>query len=124
MTTYTDCNGYGFVHEGDEAEKKTVAATNAEQSSKEVEAFKARAGDKWFAYWKDAKDGEPAKITTWVGDVLATVTWAGHDYKSPAFGGWPSTRRNFRCVGVDGRKWFGTYYVSSGSYVRIAAKKG
>jgi hypothetical protein len=64
-----------------------------------------------------------AVLTTWTGELLARVTWAGAPYECPAFGSFPSTRRNFRAVGIDGRVWAGTYYQSSGDYVRMRALK-
>lgn len=111
--------------DGDPPVAKTqeeVDAANAELSEAEVAAFKARHTDRWFAYWKDLPQG--SEICTWTGTVLATVTWKGREYRMPAFGCFPSKRINFRARGIDGRMWSGTYYVSSGDYVRMRAMKG
>lgn len=91
---------------------------NRERSLQEAGRFQGRQlGNKIFAYWKD---GQPAQITTWMGDVLADVTWQGHPYNTPGFGR-SSERVNFRAKGIDGRLWSGTYYKSSGDYVRMRA---
>jgi hypothetical protein len=109
-----------------------VDAYNRELSAKEVEAFKRGKLKAIFAYWTQPKMGGVAerdappgtiKITTWMGDTLATVTWVGREYHPPAFGSFPSTRINFRAKGIDGRTWAGTYYKSSGSYVRMRPVK-
>lgn len=86
---------------------------NATLSRQEVEAFKAKRPEHYFAYI----DG--AKITTWTGDELARVVWSG-DRFSDNFGG---TRRNFRARGINGVTYSGTAYVSAGDYVRMRAVK-
>jgi len=93
---------------------------NAATSKREVAEFKAnQSPGKYFAYMS----GDHKRITTWTGDKLADVTFYGQPYKVPAFG-WPSTRVNFRAKGIDGRNWAGTYFESSGSYVRMSPVKG
>lgn len=99
--------------------KYDVDEQNRRTSQREVECFKLGMKQRWFAYMgKDC-----THITTWVGDVLAEVTWLGDPYKCPAFGGFGSTRVNFRARGIDGRNWYGTFYLSSGDYVRMQACK-
>lgn len=135
---------YGFQHEGQTftpdgtppiAETKEACdERNRALSRREVEAFLARSADSWFAYWQEAKPGpqldmpsgvrpNAPRLTTWMGDTLAYVTWWGAEYTSPAFGPFPSRRTNFRARGIDGREWYGTYYKSSGDYVRMRAKR-
>lgn len=128
-------NGKAFTPNGEAAEAEGADERNRVRSNAEVEAFKARHNDRWFGYWRDV-DGtfqgpgnvgpvshRIAEICTWMGDVLATVTWKGAEYSSPAFGGFPSKRINFRARGIDGRMWAGTYYKSSGDYVRMRVVK-
>jgi hypothetical protein len=91
-------------------------------SQKEVKRFKTnRTPGPYFAYYTNPGSDF---ITTWMGDTLAKVTYLGPEYTCPAFGCFPSKRRNFRAIGIDGRKWFGTYFVSSGDYVRMKPVKG
>lgn len=97
----------------------TVEESNRAASRAEVEAFRLGAKGPYFAYWHKAKQGGYPYITTWMGDRLATVYWRGANYYCSAFGGWPSERVNFCAKGIDGREWYGTYYKSSGTYVRM-----
>lgn len=121
-----------------------IDARNRETSQREVEAFRSRSAGEhgtdivagwYFAYWHTPDKATveantiagirtPRTITTWMGDLLATVTWEGAPYQCPAFGGWPTTRVNFRAKGIDGREWCGTYYKSSGDYVRMRPMGG
>ncbi len=114
---YVDGRGYGF------AMKPTheLEQHNHDLSQQEIAAFKNGAAvNGYFAYWRE-RDGQRS-IGTWAGDQLARVTWASQPYRVPAFGH-RSTRVNFRAVGIDGREYAGTYYSSSGSYVRMRAVK-
>lgn len=92
---------------------------NRATSAQEVVDFKAgkhhaSEGGKYFAYFsRDLQE-----ITTWMGDTLARVRWVGNAYLMPAFGR-PSKRRNFRAMGIDGREYAGTMFLSSGTYVRM-----
>lgn len=114
---YFDGRGYGFAQN----HSAELDKHNRELSEREVAAFKAGVGvNGYFAYWRE-HDGQRS-IGTWTGDQLATVTWASRPYRVPAFG-FPSTRVNFRALGIDGREYAGTYYSSSGSYVRMRAVK-
>jgi hypothetical protein len=100
-------------------------ARNRKQAAQEVEAFRVRTADRVFAYWRDARPDDPrsrAEITTWNGAHLARVVWQGRPYHCPAFGR-QSTRINFTAQGIDGRTWYGTYYQSSGDYVRMRAAR-
>lgn len=57
-------------------------------------------------------------ITTWTGEILGSAVF-GPEYRDN-FGG---KRRSVRVTGTNGRKYFGTYFVSAGSYCRIKACK-
>lgn len=95
-----------------------VEAHNRQLDAQEVTAFgKAPVGARWFAYWHDCGDGR-VEIRTFMGTVLARVVWQGRKYKVGAFGR-PSERINFRARGEDDSCWSGTFYVSSGDYVRM-----
>ena len=122
-----------------DAELATVQAEcderNRATSAREAAEFKARTADRWFAYWHEPSEATrrgaseaalgriPVTIQTWIGEVLARVTWQGRAYSTWGFGS-RSTRVNFRARGIDGREWFGTYYKSSGDYVRMRVVKG
>lgn len=69
--------------------------------------------ERYFAYYNAARVTH--EITTWTGDTLAKVVWRGLAYRS-GFGG---KRINFRAQGIDGHLYAGTYFTSSGSYVRM-----
>jgi hypothetical protein len=68
-------------------------------------------------------DRDLTRVTTFMGDLLATITERGPKYKIPAFGGFPSERRNFRARGIDGHIYAGVAYVSSGDYCRMRRVK-
>jgi hypothetical protein len=96
--------------------------SNEDRSAVETYEFQHRdagaAG--YFAYWSQPPGG-PAKIGTFTGDKLADVTYA-REYTVPAFGH-RSVRVNFRARGIDGHCYSGTYFKSSGSYVRMKRAK-
>ena len=102
-----------------EAEKKyniSKSLSNDKKSAVEVYEFKKDKSKKpYFAYMKKDKK----EITTWTGQKLGDVTYLGNEYS----GGMGSRRQNFRMKGIDGREWSGTFYVSSGDYVRIKPVK-
>lgn len=105
----------------------TVDERNAATSRAEVEAFKVDEPGPYFAYWK-AASGFPNprelvrgdKITTWTGETLATLLWAGDRFRS-SFG---DERQNFRALGINGATYSGTAYLSAGDYVRMRATRG
>ena len=76
---------------------------------------KSRDTSPYFAYMS----GDNKRITTWVGDKLGDVTFIGREYG----GGFGGVRQNFRMEGVDGRTWSGTFFKSSGDYVRMKPTK-
>lgn len=106
--------GYGFEHEGRvftpdgdatiELQGR-AAEHNRQLSEAECEAFRNRSADRWFAYVRPwMGDSETGQLTTWVGDKLADFEWVSPEYHCPAFGPFPSTRRNLRARGIDGRE--------------------
>lgn len=94
---------------------------NKLRSENEVLRFREGQEESYFAYLSAAS--MHTKITTWMGDELARVVWRGQEYTSPAYG-MPSKRQNFRALGIDGRLWSGTYFCSSGTYVRMKPMVG
>jgi hypothetical protein len=54
--------------------------------------------------------------------TIGTVV-LGHSYKSPAFGGFPSTRVPVTVKAINGCVYAGTYYKSSGDYARLKKTK-
>jgi len=132
-----DAGPYPDHDEALKVQRFAVDARNRATSLAEAEAFaKGGVNGSYFAYWHEASERDRelstratmrlpiATITTWMGDLLARVTWNGHPYRCSAFGGFPSVRVNFRASGIDGREWYGTYYKSSGSYVHMSPLKG
>ena len=103
----------------------STAITNEQRSADEVAAFIADAPGPYFAYWNArgrwAKPGVSPElipsdtITTWMGDVLATITWTGNRHIS-AFG---DARQNFRARGINGATYSGTAYLTAGDYARM-----
>lgn len=90
------------------------------QSAGEVENFLARKVDgPILGYFKLADANGPTRITTAVGDLLATVTELRPEYRCCTPFGNPSVRQNFLAWGIDSRAWSGTYFKSSGEYVRM-----
>jgi hypothetical protein len=92
--------------------------TNDERSALEVFEFVANPPDKYFLYINEEKK----TATTWTGETLGTVLF-GRTYKTPAFGGWPSTRVPVTVKAINGRTYHGTYYKSSGNYARVKVSK-
>jgi hypothetical protein len=101
--------------------------TNDERSKVEVAAFMQEKPDRYFAYWNArgrwSRPGEPAAlipgdtITTWPGDVLATITWTGEVFASS----FSDRRQSFRARGINGVTYSGTAYLTAGDYVRMRA---
>lgn len=101
--------------------------TNEERSALEVFEFMRDRPQRYSAYWRNHEPrvmcGGPV-ITTWAGDTLATVTRIGPAYTVYGLHGVASTRVSFRAQGINGVMYAGTYYKSSGDYVRMRAIKG
>ena len=94
-----------------------VDANNLETSKREVADFLAREAGPYTAYVSD--DGK--RITTWMGETLATITSTGTPFKIT---GWmSSTLTPFRAKGIDGRMYFGRFH-GPGIYVRMRPSKG
>lgn len=92
--------------------------TNEERSAVEVYRFENGDLQRYFAYWNENEEDGTYR-TTWTGDRLARVSWVGSSYCC-AFG---DRRRNFRAEDNCGRFWAGTYYESTGDYVRMRRVK-
>jgi hypothetical protein len=96
-------------------------ATNDDRTIVEVYSFQyLDAGKKngYFAYWQGGA------ITTWTGVKLGTVLSTGREYRVPTRGVLPSVRVPFRARGIDDQLYSGTFYKSSGDYVRMRRIKG
>jgi len=93
--------------------------TNEQRSQMEVYEFVNNPPQRYFLYVRRPNPlSDVIQVTTWMGDVLGTGI-LGRRYKTPAFGGYPSTRYPIRFAAINGKKYFGTYYDSSGSYARV-----
>lgn len=84
-------------------------------SQREVHDFKSRAEHTPYTAYLSS-DG--ARITTWMGDTLATVTSTGKPYRSN-FG---NLSTPFRAKGIDGRMYFGRHN-GPGMYLRLRPAK-
>lgn len=102
----------------------TVDERNRATSAQEVADFKANPPDRYFAYHAQrpnealptGPDIMGRRITTWMGDDLARVTWLGDAYRS----GFGDVRQNFHALSIDGAtSYSGTAYLSAGDYVRM-----
>src|SRR5690348_1144288 len=90
---------------------------NRETSAREVAEFISNPPARYMAYISS----DHKRVITWMGDTLGTITRYS-EYRTPTFG-WPSTRAAIRVRGINGREYFGTFYVSSGDYCRLQAAK-
>jgi hypothetical protein len=103
--------------------------TNDERSAAEVAAFMAEKPAKYFAYWnvrgRWSQSGvEPElirgdNITTWTGDILATII----EVRPPFYSNLTDRRQNFRAQAINGLTYSGTAYLTAGDYVRMTAVK-
>lgn len=109
----------------EQAKFAPVQVTNEERGLLELFDFVAEKPDRYFAYVREinGKLGA-APITTWMGDKLGEVIYAGREYRCPAFGGYGSKRINIRVRAITGEVYSGTYYKSSGDYCRLRKVKG
>jgi hypothetical protein len=89
--------------------------TNEERSAVEVHEFQAEPPDRYFLYINEAKK----LATTWTGDKLGLVEF-GKPFRDN-FGG---KRIPITVQAINGRKYHGTYFASSGEYARIKLAKG
>jgi hypothetical protein len=93
-----------------------IDAKNQETSKQEVANFLTREAGPYTAYV--SSDGK--RITTWMGETLATITSTGTPFKT---GGWlSSTLTPFRAKGIDGRMYFGRFH-GPGVYVKMRPAK-
>lgn len=89
--------------------------TNEERSAVEVYEFVTNPPDKYFLYINCTK----RIATTWTGDKLGDVSF-GSEYRDN-FGG---KRVPITVYAINGKRYHGTYYKSSGDYARIKLAKG
>lgn len=88
--------------------------TNDDRSNVELYYFMKERPKKYFLYINEEK----RTATTWTGEKLGTV-YMGSTYTSN-FG---DKRRNIDVIGINGIKYHGTFYKSSGDYARVIAYK-
>lgn len=63
-----------------------------------------------------------ADITTWLGTAVATHVEVGPARRFACWGPFPSVRRAVRCR-INGTRYHGWYYESSGNYCRLTRSK-
>ena len=94
--------------------------TNKERSQREVSEWIADPPQAYFVYVRDINsDGRAPVVTTWMGDVLGTITGWGATW-TDNFG---SVRRTIYVHGTNGVDYYGTYFKSAGDYARIKAHR-
>lgn len=89
--------------------------TNEQRSAVEVYDFVNDPPQKYFAYVSE----KTMTITTWMGNLLGKITRVGDTYRC-LFG---DTRRSIHVLGVNGLRYYGVYYQSSGDYCLLTANK-
>lgn len=121
---YARGGGYTPAEERRIEEMAGVAQpSNQERGALELYDFVKSPPDRYFLYVREAKEpGGMHVATTWVGDVLGRVVF-GREYKSPSLGHSPSARVPITVYGVNGVKYHGTYFKSSGDYARVRRSK-
>lgn len=102
-----------------EVSKQWGFDSNNENTSKiEVYEFVKNPPHKYFTYVNYNLFGKKW-ITTFMGDKLGRICYLGTPYKDN-FGG---TRQSIKVFGINGVKYYGTYYKSSGDYCHLIAYK-
>lgn len=104
---YTQKNGWVVIPKDAQS---PVIFTNDDRSAIEEYEWKQEPPVKYFLY----VDEKNRRATTWTGQILATVQF-GAAYRSN-FG---DTRQPIWLKGTNGKKYYGTYFKSSGDYARI-----
>lgn len=89
-------------------------ANNNERSALEVYDFVNNPPDKYYLY----VNAENKTVTTWTGEVLGRVVF-GCSYRS----NWGDKRIPITVLGINGRRYHGTYYTDSEDCARIKAFK-
>lgn len=92
--------------------------THDEISSLEVYEFRHDIPTRYFAY-VDRQGIYPSYITTWTGEILGEVSSFGAKYHSNM----GDVRQNITAKMINGRTYYGTYFVSSGDYCRLKLSK-
>ncbi len=87
---------------------------NAATSASEVAAFKANPPEKYFPYINETEK----TATTWTGDRLGSCLF-GREWRDN-FGG---IRVPVEIRAINGHRYHGTYYKSSGDYARVTRFK-
>ncbi len=86
---------------------------NAKRGELEVYEFLQNPPDRYFAYVNEKKN----LVTTWTGDKLGDIIWQT-PYECPAWGS-TTKRVAIRIRAINGQRYYGTYYKSSGDYCRL-----
>ena len=89
--------------------------SNDERSAVEAWEFQHTQRDRYTAY----VDFDKTKVTTWTGQLLGTITKVGREWRD-SFGG---KRIALSVLGINGVHYHGTYFVSSGDYCHLKARR-
>ena len=90
--------------------------SNEDRSRLEAAQFQNNKDDRYFVY-VSLKDWT---VTTWMGEQLGVITWLGQAYK----GNLGDIRQQVNIHAINGERYYGVYYRSSGDYARIYRFKG
>jgi hypothetical protein len=121
-------SGYAINHVGQTftpsgrvqtASQRTTDRRNRRLSREEVARFRSDPPGPVLGYLRPrhglARASSGDELTTWMGDRLLTVTTAGDVWTSNM----GDRRQSLRALGIDGRVYAGTAYLSAGDYVRL-----
>jgi hypothetical protein len=102
----------------DEVPAKLAHVTNDMRSAVETFSFEQCPPERYFAYVRVIEGGDRCEVITWIGQLLGRGT-LGREWRD-SFGG---KRVPLSFVGINGRKYNGTYFKSSGDYCRVRRAK-
>lgn len=88
---------------------------NEAVSALEVYEFKRDLPASYFLYVNEKE----ATVTTWMGDFLGRIVWAGSAWRSNM----GDQRQAIEVRAINGRTYYGIYYCSAGNYARIKIAK-
>ena len=91
-----------------------IAISNELRSQVELYEFHYKKPEKYFLYI----DSKNWSANNWMGEKLGRVSF-GREYRS----GFGDIRQSIDVYGINGIKYHGTFYKSSGDYARIKAYK-
>jgi hypothetical protein len=111
------CQGRNYVTV-EEQELLPPSPSHDEISAVEVYEFRNDPPARYFAY-VNCQGNYPSYITTWTGEILGEVLSFGASYHSNM----GDVRQNITVKAINGKRYTGTYFKSSGDYCRLKVMK-